>query len=145
MKIIKKAIFIMVFLASAFSLFTFNSLPVRADESLAQGQVGWTDLGLVFGVQPGGERDVRMVAVQIVNVALTLLAALLLILLVIAGFKYMLSGGNESKAKDALAQIKNAIIGLVIVLAAWVIARYVVVMTDKIMQNKVDYTTYQVY
>lgn len=113
---------------------------VQADETLLKGQVGADSLALVFGGEGGADQDVRTIVVKVINVALSLLGVIFLVLLVLAGFKYMLSEGNEAKTKEAISHIKSAVIGLVIVLASWAIVRYVTVMTDNIMQNKVDYT-----
>jgi len=145
MKITKKAIFSFVLFAVSLMALNFTAVaPAVADDSLWQGQVGGNDIAQVYGGE-GAKQDIRIIVVKIINVALGLLAALFLTLLVIAGFKYMLSGGNETKAKDAISQIKSALIGLIIVMASWAIARYVVIMTGQIMSNKVDYTTYQLY
>jgi len=145
MKISKKAIFSCLFLLIGFFLINTWLAPLAsADDSLWNSQVGSPQLTNVFGGDQA-KQDVRAIVVKVINVALTFLAIILLFLLVLAGFKYMLSGGNESKAKEAQTQIKNALIGLIIVLASWIIARYVIVITDQIMTNKVDYTNYQTW
>ena len=140
MKITKKAIFGFLMWLVIIATLNFTVVrPVSADETLLNSMEGSSYFATLFG---GGEQDARTVVVKIINVALSFLAVIFLFLLVLAGFKYMLSGGNETKTKEALAQIKNAIIGLIIVLASWVIARYVIVITDRVMQNKVDYINY---
>jgi hypothetical protein len=43
------------------------------------------------------------------------------VILVIAGFKLVTSGGNQTARDDAKGKLVNALIGIIIVLAAWLI------------------------
>jgi len=70
--------------------------------------------------------DPRVIAARIINVVLGLLAIILVSILVYAGFLYMTSGGDSEKTRTALLWIRNAIIGLIIILLSWAIARYVI-------------------
>ncbi len=54
-----------------------------------------------------------------------LLGVTFLILMVLAGFRWMNSGGNEETIKKAQETIKNSIIGLILVLAAWAITFFI--------------------
>src|SRR3989338_2199818 len=56
---------------------------------------------------------------------LSLFCAIFLALMIYGGFKWMTAGGDAQKVKDALQVIRNAIIGLVIVVAAWSITLFV--------------------
>jgi hypothetical protein len=114
--------------------------PVLADESLVEGQIGLNEVGSVFG----GERakqDVRSLIANIISVALGFLAVIFLGLIVVAGFQYMTAGGNEEKVSKALALLKNAIIGLAIVLVAWSLTRFTIVMLNRAARN-MDTTFY---
>lgn len=53
-----------------------------------------------------------------------LLAATFIVLTVVAGFRWMNSGGNEETIKKSQETIKNSLIGLILVLAAWAITYY---------------------
>jgi len=44
---------------------------------------------------------------------------IVIILVIVAGIKYMTAGGDESKASEARRGIQNALIGLVIVVSAY--------------------------
>lgn len=66
--------------------------------------------------------DIRITIVKIINTVLLFLAIIFLALVLFSGFKYMTSGGNEQKVSEALGFIKNATIGLIIVLMAWAIS-----------------------
>jgi len=73
-----------------------------------------------------GEEDPRRVVGLIINSVLGLVGAILLGLLVYAGFTWMTAGGNESKVENARTTIRNCIIGLVIVLLAFSISQFII-------------------
>ncbi len=50
---------------------------------------------------------------------------LLVVLFVYAGYMYMLAGGDETKLKKAKGLISSAVIGLVIILASYALASYI--------------------
>lgn len=77
------------------------------------------------GDLPLGDRDPIEVIIGIVNWALGLLALLAVVLLLYAGFLWMTSRGNEEQIEKAKAILKNAFIGLLIILAAWGIVAYI--------------------
>lgn len=61
----------------------------------------------------------------VIRVALSMLGIIFLVLLVLAGYQWMTAGGNEKEVESAQARIKTAVIGLVIVLAAYAITAFV--------------------
>lgn len=61
----------------------------------------------------------------LITVVLSVLALIFLVLTLVAGFKWMNAGGNEEDVKKAQASLKNAIIGLIIVLASFAITYFV--------------------
>lgn len=60
-----------------------------------------------------------------IKMVLGLLAMVFLIIMIVNGFKWMTAGGNEDKVKEAKNSIRNAIIGLIIVIAAYSITYFV--------------------
>ncbi len=58
---------------------------------------------------------------QVIGIVLSFLGVLFLVLIIIAGYQWMTAGGNEEQIKKAWERIRNSIIGLVIVLAAYAI------------------------
>ncbi|MFA6194562.1 MAG: hypothetical protein WC719_02335 [Patescibacteria group bacterium] len=72
-----------------------------------------------------GQVDIRVLVSKIIRIVLGFLGIIFLVLLILAGFRWMVSGGNEEAVKKAQAAIKTAIIGLVIVLAAYSITYFV--------------------
>jgi len=72
-----------------------------------------------------GNVQIGYMIANIIKVALGLLATIFLILTVIAGFEWMTAAGNEEQVKTAQNSMKNAIIGLVIVLAAYAVTYFI--------------------
>ncbi|MFA6417381.1 MAG: hypothetical protein WCW61_04290 [Patescibacteria group bacterium] len=72
-----------------------------------------------------GDMSIGQVVSQIIRVVLGLLSIVFLILIIMAGFKWMTAGGNEEQIKKSTATIKAAVIGLVIVLAAYTITYFI--------------------
>ncbi len=70
--------------------------------------------------------DPRVIVTNIINWALGLIGIVLVVLILYAGFLWMTSGGEADKIEKAKKIITNAIIGLVIILSAWGITRYVI-------------------
>lgn len=63
---------------------------------------------------------------KIIKAALSIIGVLLVVLLVYAGYLWMTAGGEEEKITKAKQIIRNAIIGVAIVLAAYAISAFVV-------------------
>lgn len=72
-----------------------------------------------------GEATVGGVIAAIIRAVLGLLAAIFMVLMILSGFKWMTAAGNESQVEKAQETIKAALIGLVVVLAAYAITYYV--------------------
>lgn len=85
------------------------------------------NLGLEYGAATGlGQTDPRYVAANIINIALSLLGIIAVGIIVFAGFKWMTSMGNEEAVKSAKGMLMAAVIGLVIILSAYIIANFVI-------------------
>jgi len=72
-----------------------------------------------------GKVELGYLMARIIQVVLGLLAAIFLILMILAGFRWMTSEGNEEDVKKAKSTIKTTIIGLIVVLAAYAITYFV--------------------
>lgn len=55
----------------------------------------------------------------VIRAALGLLGIIFIIVVIIAGFRWMTASGNEEKVTKASGAIKRGIIGLIIVISAW--------------------------
>lgn len=106
----------------ALAIMAFLFLPVLSLPALAEADFGLDQDGLVLS----NEVDPKTGAVNIINLALTFLGLIALVIILIGGFKWMTAGGNEDKVGEAKKLLGAGIIGLVIVLAAWGIATYVI-------------------
>ena len=63
---------------------------------------------------------------RIIQVVLSILGIILVILIVRSGYRYMTAGGEVKKVDDAKKEITNAVVGLVLCIAAYAISAYVV-------------------
>lgn len=70
------------------------------------------------------EKDPRLIVAELINVVIGFLSLIFVILILHAGFLFMISGGNKEKTDYAKRAIGNAIIGLIIVLSAWAITTF---------------------
>ncbi|MBI4437799.1 hypothetical protein HY631_02505 [Candidatus Uhrbacteria bacterium] len=73
-----------------------------------------------------GEAELVDTVSQIIRIALGFLGVIAVVIILIGGFKWMTSGGNDEKVKGAKKLIFSGIIGLVIVVAAYAIASFVI-------------------
>jgi multisubunit Na+/H+ antiporter MnhC subunit len=96
-----------------------------AQTDLWDNQTGMDRVGEKFGEGGGEPEDIRNIIANMIKVVLTFLAIIFLILIIMAGFKWMTASGNEDKIKEAKAQLSHAIIGLTIVLAAFAITEFI--------------------
>ncbi len=63
---------------------------------------------------------------RIIKALLSIVGALLLVIIIYAGFLWMTAGGNTTQVEKAKAWITNSVIGLVIILGAYGISSFVV-------------------
>jgi hypothetical protein len=75
---------------------------------------------------------------NVVQAVVALLGVALLIMFLVSGFSFLFSGGDPKKLEQAKGTLTNAIIGLVIIVAAYIILRLIEVFTG------VTLTTFQV-
>ncbi|HUD19192.1 MAG TPA: pilin [Patescibacteria group bacterium] len=66
---------------------------------------------------------------NVVNVVIALAGVALLLMFVIAGFSFLFSQGDQKKLEQARGTLTNAVIGLVVIVAAFLIIRIISVFT----------------
>lgn len=71
---------------------------------------------------------------KIINIALTVAGLIAVLFLIIGGFRYITSAGNEETAEQAKKIITNAIIGIVVIILSFVIVR---VISNALISNQV--------
>ncbi|KKU82963.1 MAG: hypothetical protein UY10_C0018G0002 [Microgenomates group bacterium GW2011_GWA2_47_8] len=83
----------------------------------------------------GPEKDVATIQSletlfgNVVGVIVQLSVVALFIMFIVAGFSFLFSGGDAKKLEQARGTFTNAIIGLVVVIAAYLILRIISVFT----------------
>ena len=88
------------------------------------------DLG--FGVAQNigegaiGTTDIRSVIVNVVNIALSFLGIIAVLIIIYGGWVWMTAGGNPERIDQAKRVLRNAVIGLAIILASWAITLFVI-------------------
>lgn len=95
--------------------------------SLAQGEDIGRQLGAAAGksgANLGAPMDPRLVVAFIIRALLGVVGTVLVVLNIYAGFLWMTAGGNEDQVTSAKTTIRNATIGLIVVLSAYSITRF---------------------
>lgn len=82
---------------------------------------GGTGLSDTFG----GASTVSQLILTIINIILALAGLIAVLILIIGGFRYVTSFGNEEAVEKAKKMIINAVIGIVIIILSFVIVRVV--------------------
>ncbi len=62
---------------------------------------------------------------DIIKIILGLIGVIFLILIIISGFEWMMSGGDSEKIKKARSRIKNAVIGIIIIVFSYILVSLV--------------------
>jgi putative copper export protein len=80
--------------------------------------------GAFGGTAPA--QDLTTIVGKIINVALGFMGIFLLVYVMYAGFLWMTADGKEAAVGEAQTRIKNAVIGLIIILSAFAISNFVI-------------------
>lgn len=118
-KLMKKIVVLAMAIFTLTSVFAFSLPAIAAD---APDLWGNTNIQEVTGL---GNKDPRAIAASVINVMLGFLGIIAVIIILLGGFKWMTAGGNEDKVGEAKKLIMAGIIGLIIILAAYAIASFV--------------------
>ena len=85
------------------------------------------DLGIQYGEATGlGNKPLQVTIASIIRTAMGLLGIVAVVIILIGGFTWMTSGGNEEGAEAGKKWIFSGIIGLAIILTAYAIATFVI-------------------
>jgi uncharacterized membrane protein YwzB len=105
----------------AFSLFL---LPIASHAQISGAVQELKDIQTEAGVSSTSANLPALVG-SLINVLLSVLGIVFVILMVYAGFLYMTASGEEDKVKKAKKLISQAVIGLIIIVAAYAISNFV--------------------
>lgn len=78
------------------------------------------------GYNPDNALSLDQTISSIINIFLSLLGVLFMILMIYGGYTWMTAAGDDKKIEKAKDTIRAAIIGLVIVIAAYAISTFVI-------------------
>jgi hypothetical protein len=119
-----RRIVLIFFLAALFLLFfgDLNTTRAQNPDGLAWG--GYEDS---IQTRTGlGSSDPRIMAANVVRVILGFLGVIAVLLILYAGWLWMSSGGNDDKISKAKKILSNAVIGLIIILASFALASFII-------------------
>lgn len=95
--------------------------PVNPGKSIKDG------VNAIGGNDPANQASLTVRVKDIVNVVLYVLGAVAVIMIIIGGFRYVLSGGDSGSVTAAKNTILYAVIGLVVAILAYAIVNFVIV------------------
>jgi len=115
-------------LAASAALFGSLALAVSAQTP------GTTPLPPDYGLEqtakaaglPTGQPSPVAVASTIINALLSLVAVITVAIILYGGFTWLTAAGNEEKITKAKSLLGNAVVGLIIIFAAYAITRFIV-------------------
>ncbi|NQV90814.1 hypothetical protein HQ487_05435 [Candidatus Uhrbacteria bacterium] len=100
---------------------------VSAQALTADDLFGGSTTGSEFSATAGlGDANLVDTIAQIIRIALGFLGVIAVVIILLGGFKWMTSGGADTKVLEAKKLIFSGIIGLVIVISAYAIASFVI-------------------
>ncbi len=96
---------------------TNNSNPINRLETVGSGDSG--------PYVEANQWTLSMIVGQAVNIFLGFLGVIFIILIIIAGYKWMMAQGNQEEVNKAKDSLKSSIIGLIIVVGAYAIWEFI--------------------
>ena len=85
------------------------------------------------------DTSVESIVALIITTILSFIGVIFLILAICGGYIWMIARGNEQEVDKAKNTIQGAVIGLIIVLAAYAISYYIIsIVGDKTLQQKTN-------
>lgn len=98
-------------------------LPVLA---LAQGGFQFDPGNVIKSTTGLPSKDAKLTVIAAVQYVLSFLALIAVVIILWSGFEWMTAGGNEDRLRSAKDRLRNAVVGIVIILLAWAIASFTV-------------------
>jgi hypothetical protein len=101
--------------------FAVMASPFVAAAQIRLPDPGGTGLSACFG----GACTISALILSVINIILALAGLIAVLVLIIGGFRYVTSFGNEEVTGQAKKMILNALLGMIIIILAFVIVRVV--------------------
>jgi hypothetical protein len=110
------------------AILSFLVLPLFTMPALAQSgdTFGINSVNTGINGSLNGNADPRTLIGRIINLALSFLGVIAVGIILLGGFKWMTAGGNEEKTTEAKQLLGAGVIGLIIILASWAIATFII-------------------
>lgn len=105
-------------------MFAFGLAVVAAPPSLASADAKGQVCGAIGGCVDGGSEVARVITV-VINILSTIGGIIAVIMIIIAGFKFMTAAGDANSAASARNTIIYAVVGLIVIAFAQIIVRFV--------------------
>lgn len=103
---------------------------------LAQVPKSWEDIApgrcvvvTKEGVEVATIQGFECIFANVVSIAVVLAGLAVFLMLIVGGFKYLTSGGDPKATESAQKTMTYAIVGLVVIIAAYLILRFLAVFT----------------
>lgn len=121
-KMVLSSLILTVVFSTVLALSSVNVLAAVGDNTIQGGLDS-----LVSGAPelPSGTTDLKATIGRIIQIFLGFLGIIAVVLIIYAGFLWMTAGGDSDKVDKAKDYIKNAVMGIVIILAAYIITSFV--------------------
>jgi hypothetical protein len=118
------------------SLVLLLSLVAIPMTTLASGGLNVNDLGVdeIDNTLDLGRRSPIETVTRLINSAMIFLGIIAVGIILVAGFKWMTAGGSEDKVSEAQKLMSSGVVGLIIILAAWGIAYFILEMAVDVTQ-----------
>ncbi len=98
----------------------------QAPEGLGGANNALTNVGAAYGQSAASTNTLPTLIGNIINVVLGFMGIFLVVYIVWAGYIYAASQGEKEKIDKAKKMISSAVIGLILIVAAYAIAAYVI-------------------
>jgi len=80
----------------------------------------------VTGQTPSNEDRVALTVAALIQTAISLIGLIMVVLIVYAGFLWLTARGNDQQVERAQSYIKNAILGIIVIMMAYAITVFIV-------------------
>ena len=121
----KKLLSLFILLLLVTPVITFAQSDITANLDTAAGNLKGQTLPQIVG--------------SVINAFVSILGVILVSLMVYAGYMWMTAAGDPEKVKKAQGIIKMATMGIIITLAAWAIASYVIGVANEAATGQTGY------
>jgi hypothetical protein len=123
---------------SSLSLASFLLVPAAKAQSIAAGLQ--TAAGTA-GLPGGADADLGLMIGRIIGSLMGIIGSLLFLYMLYGGFRWMTAGGDAAAVTKAVSIIKNAIIGIMIIVFAYTLSNFVVTRLASVAGEPASSTT----